>query len=250
MSTDSDSINKILSLSPPNTPKFGDLDYTDKPLTLIIPPAPQPVACSTLEGLVDLWAGDLDDAKTKGDLFVHITSPTEVDLIAREADEYGRRRVWAKAKYPELKGFAFGTWLDPETFIITAQQHFQRVKVQADDGSYVKDLDYVLDLASHITAENAVSNVDDGFAQRVAVKQGIALKGEVTVRPLVNLAPYRTFAEIDQVLSMFVFRARIENGSARLALYEGDGGRWKLGAVAAIAAWLRGRSFTDVPIIG
>jgi hypothetical protein len=241
-------VTKILGLSPPNTPKFGDLDYTDKPLTLIIPPAPQPVACSTLEGLVDLWAGELDDAKSKGDLLVHITSPTEVDLISRESDQFGRRRVWAKAKYPELKGFAFGTWLDPESFIIAAQQHFQRVKVQSDDGSYVKDLDYVLDVASHITAENAVSNTDDGFAQRVAVKQGIALKAEIVLRPLVNLAPNRTFAEIDQVLSQFVFRARIENGSARLALYEGDGGRWKLGAVSAIYTWLNAK-FHDVPII-
>jgi hypothetical protein len=244
-----DFVNRILSLSQPNTPKFGDLDYTDKSLTLIVPPAPAAVLCSTLEGLVDLWAGELDDAKTKGDLLVHITSPTEVDLISRASDQFGRRRVWAKAKYPELKGFAFGTWLDPETFIISAQQHFQRVKVQADDGSYVKDLDYVLEIASHITAENAVANTDDGFAQRVAVKQGIALKSEVVLRPLVNLAPYRTFAEIDQVLSRFVFRARIEGSSPRLALYEGDGGRWKLAAVSAIAAWLGNAFTTDVKII-
>ena len=243
-------VTKILGLSPPNTPKFGDLDYTDKPLTLIVPPAPQPVSCSTLQGLVDLWEGELDNAKSEGHLLLHITSPTEVDLISRKADEFGRRRVWAKAKYPELKGFGFGAWMDPESFIIQAQQHFQRVMVQNEDGSYVRDLDYVLKVASHITAENAVANTDDGFTQRVAVKQGISLKSEITLQPLVNLAPYRTFAEIDQVLSQFVFRAKVENGSARLALYEGDGGRWKLGAVKAIAKWFHAE-FDDgsVPII-
>ncbi len=138
--------------------------------------------------------------------------------------------------------------MDPESFIIAAQAGFQRVKVQHDDGSFVKDLDYVLDIASHITSENAVSNTDDGFAQRVAVKQGIALKAEAILRPMVNLAPYRTFAEIDQVLSTFVFRARVDNGTAKLALFEGDGGRWKLGAYLAIASWLSGK-FGGTPVI-
>jgi hypothetical protein len=248
MSNDSDSINKILSLAPPNIQKFGDLEYSDKELKLIYPPSPKPVCCSTLQGLADLWSGELDDAKKSGDLLVHITSPTSVELIGRESDDHGRRRVWAEAKYPECKSFGFGAWMDPETFIIAAQAGFQRVKVQNDDGSFVKDLDYVLDIASHITAENAVSNQDDGFAQRVAVKQGIALKAERILRPMVNLAPYRTFAEIDQVLSTFVFRARVNGGSAMLALFEGDGGRWKLGAYLAIAAWLSGK-FGDTPII-
>ena len=65
---------------------------------------------------------------------------------------------------------------------------------------------------------------------------------------MVNLAPYRTFAEIDQVVSQFVFRARVGSGSANLALFEGDGGRWRLSAVAAIKAWLEGEE-TGVEVI-
>lgn len=246
-SVDSDAIGKILGLAPPNMQSFGDLHYTDKPLTLIYPPSPEAVECSTLQGLVDLFIADLDDVKPEN-VLVHITSPTSVELISKDSDDYGRRRTWVKAEYPGCESFKFGAFLGPESFLIAAQQGFQRVKIENEDGSFKLDLDYVLGVASKITAENATDHEDDGFAQRVAVRQGIALKAETVLKPTVNLAPYRTFAEIDQPLSQFVFRARIGGESVQLALFEGDGGRWKLGAVAAIKAWLSPK-FGDVPVI-
>ena len=241
-------VEKILSLALPNTLTLDQLQYVDKHMTLVTPPAPAAVPCSTLQGLVDLWEGELDDAKKKGDLLVQITSPTTVELISREADHYGRRRVWAAAKYPITRGFAFGPWLDPETFIITAQQHFQRVKIENDDGTFAKDLDYVLEIASKISSEEAVDHADDGISQKVAVRSGITLKTQATLKPLVDLAPYRTFAEIDQVISKFVFRARTQGGAVQLALFEADGGRWQLAATAAIKAWLQPK-FGDVRVI-
>lgn len=243
-----EAIDRILALAPPTITTVGSFEYCDRNLQLCVPPAPMDITCSTLQGLVDLWAGELDDAKSKGDLLCHITSPTDVVLFSRQTDSHARYRVWAKAVYPHCETFPFGQWLNPESFIIAAQQHFQRVKVEQTDGAFAHDLDYVLSIASNITAENAASNVDDGFAQRVAVKQGIALKAETILKPMVNLAPYRTFAEIDQVISTFVFRARVKDGASHLALFEGDGGRWKLGAVAAIKAWL-GPKFDGVPVI-
>lgn len=247
MSTDSDSINKILTLATPNIHKVGDLEYTDKKLDLIYPPQPKAVECSTLQGLVDLLTDDFEDVDL-GKVFLHIESPTEVAIISKESDEYGRRRKWATATYPETKSFPFGSWLDPESFIISAQQHFQRAKVENDDGSFVKDLDYVLAIASKISAEQAAENDDDGFAQRVTVRSGIALKTEKVLQPLVNLAPRRTFVEVDQVLSTFVFRARVNGQAPVLALFEADGGRWKVAAAAAIKAWLEDQA-TSVKVI-
>lgn len=242
-----DAIDRILGLAEPNIHAVGELEYSDKNLNLICPPSPNAVACSTLQGLVDLFHNELDDVEPE-EVLAHITSPTTVELISRKSDNHGRRRVWAEAEYPECGTFKFGAWMDPETFIISAQQGFQRIKVEGDDGSFLKDLDYVLSIASKITAEQSTSNDDDGFAQRVAVKQGIALKAETILKPMVNLAPYRTFAEIDQVISQFVFRARVANGGVALALFEGDGGRWKLSAVAAIKEWLDAR-FGDVAVV-
>lgn len=233
-----EAIDRILQLATPNFHTVADLEYSDKNLHLITDPETAVVECSTLQGFVDLYDGELDSAKTKGDLLVHITSPTSVELISRESDKFGRRRKWAAADYPECKTFAFGAWMDPESFIIAAQQSFQRVKIENEDGTFMKDLDYIMGIASKISAEIATEHKDDGFAQRVAVKQGVKLLSETILKPMIMLAPYRTFAEIDQVLSQFVFRARVNGNSVHLALFEGDGGRWKLGAVAAIKAWL------------
>jgi hypothetical protein len=244
MSTDSDSINKILTLAPPNIHTVGDLEYTDKRLDLIAPPLPTFLELSTLQGLVDLLANDFENIDLK-EVLLHIDSPTSVCLIAKLSDDYGRRRLVARAGYPQLESFKFGVWHKPESFIIAAQQHFQRVKIEAGDGTFLHDLDYVLGIASKITSEHTSENSDDGFTQRVAVKQGVALKAETILKPMVNLAPYRTFAEIDQVISQFVFRAKYgDDGGALLALFEGDGGRWKISAVAAIKAWLEAEETT------
>lgn len=249
MDLTSDAIQKLLTLAEPNQIPQGDKLYVDKQMLLITPPAPTHILCSTLQGLVDLFSAGLEDAnKTPADVLVHVASPINVQLIARKSDGYGRRQMFAQASYPVTKGFPFGQWTDPELFIILAQQYFQRVKLEHDDGTFAKDLDYVIQMASQITAESAVKNTDDGVAQRVEIRTGVVLKDETTLRPIVNLAPYRTFAEVDQVLGKFVFRARTGEGGAKLALFEADGGRWMLAAVAAIDAWL-GDKFTGVSII-
>lgn len=57
----------------------------------------------------------------------------------------------------------------------------------------------------------------------------------------VTLAPYRTFREIAQPESQFVFRLRggVEGALPHAALFEADGAEWKLAAVGRIASFLR-----------
>jgi hypothetical protein len=242
-------VDRILELAPPNQVTHEGKLYVDKGLHVIQPPEAPLVNCMTLQGLVDLLSQRIEDVSLSSDTFVHIESPTSVAIISRKSDTFGRRQVFARTIYPKsCTPFAFGTWHNPENFIIAAQQSFQRVKIEQDDGSFAKDLDYVLGIASSISAESIASNDDDGIAQRVALKQGVVLKTDATLRPLVSLAPYRTFAEIDQVISKFVFRARIKDDQVHLALFEGDGGRWCLGAVSAIKTWLAAQ-IQGVPII-
>jgi hypothetical protein len=243
-------VQKILTLGTPHYKTVAEIDYTDKPLSIITPPAPSPVSCSTLQGLVDLYESELDEAKTKGVILCQIESPTEVQLISRDADKYGRRKVWAQAEYPRAcQAFPFGQWLNPENFIISAQAGFQRVKVEGPDGDFAKDLDYVLRIASGISAEAIQTSDDDGISQRITAKAGVVLKDQQSVKARVTLAPYRTFAEIDQVPSLFIFRARIQGDQPHLALFEGDGGRWRLDATAAIKAWLQPKFGKKVPVI-
>jgi hypothetical protein len=245
-----EAIDRILGLAPPNQITVGDKLYVDKDIHIVKPPVPSEIDVSTLQGLVDLLEGEIEDVKADDDLLVHIQSPFLVSLIGRKSDSYGRRQIYAEAHYPEKScpTFTFGNWFHVENFLIAVQQGFQRVKIQGDDGTFAKDLDYVLEQSSRITADSTVTNVDDGISQRVNVAAGVVLKESAALRARVTLAPYRTFAEIDQVPATFIFRAKQENGVVKLALFEGDGGRWRLDAVAAIKAWL-GAKITGSPII-
>lgn len=243
-------VEKIQALDAPAKVDVDGFHYTDKKLERITDPAyPEAMTCSTLVGLSDLWKAGLDGL-TADDVLVQVFSPFEVRIWNRKADKFARRKLTAVCRYPtaDIPQLKFGNWQDPESFIISAQQCFQRVKVQNDDGSYAQDLDYVLKICSSISSEQAMSNDDDGIAQRVSVKRGVTLKAEEVLRPRVNLAPYRTFSDIDQILVPFIFRAKFsEDGEAKLALFEGDGGRWKIEAQASIKAFLA-TLFGTVPV--
>lgn len=104
------------------------------------------------------------------------------------------------------------------------------------------DRDYLLDLLSRIDVNDGVSSMDNGVTQEVNVRSGAVLKHSTPVRPIVSLQPYRTFLEIDQPISDFLLRVDKEG---RPALYEADGGAWKLEAKRNIAAYL-GEKLADL----
>ena len=104
------------------------------------------------------------------------------------------------------------------------------------------DRDYLLSLLSRIDVNQGVSSVDNGISQEVSVRTGAVLKEQQTVQPIVRLQPYRTFLEVEQPASDFLLRLDKEG---RPALYEADGGAWKLEAKRNIAAYL-GEQLADL----
>lgn len=55
----------------------------------------------------------------------------------------------------------------------------------------------------------------------------------------VTLKPYRTFTEVEQPESQFVFRMKEDKyDGVQCALFEADGGAWKLGAMEYIKEYL------------
>lgn len=243
-----EAIEKILSLAEPNSVLFNGKTYYDKPLTLLTTPVDETVNVSTLQGLVDLYNSDLDGIKEQS-VLVHITGTQSVHLVESGCDDFGRRHVWVKAQFPsDVQKFPFGQWLSTENFIIGVQSCFQRAFVETPEGGIIGDLEYVQKVASHISAESKVTYADDGISQSVDMNKGVVLKEQATLRSRVQLAPYRTFSEINQPLSTFVFRVREQNGAIQLALFEADGGRWKLDATKSIGEWLAKR-LQNVPVI-
>lgn len=104
------------------------------------------------------------------------------------------------------------------------------------------DRDYLLSLLSRIDVNQGVSSVDNGISQEVSVRTGAVLKEQQTVQPIVHLQPYRTFLEVEQPASDFLLRLDKEGHPA---LYEADGGAWKLEAKRNIAAYL-GEKLADL----
>ena len=104
------------------------------------------------------------------------------------------------------------------------------------------DRDYLLALLSRIDVNQGVSSVDNGISQEVSVRTGAVLKEQQIVQPIVHLQPYRTFLEVEQPASDFLLRLDKEGHPA---LYEADGGAWKLEAKRNIAAYL-GEKLADL----
>jgi hypothetical protein len=114
----------------------------------------------------------------------------------------------------------------------------------------VGDREYLLKIASNLTNERVVSAEDNGITQQVGLKKGAALKTTETLRQRVTLAPYRTFREVSQPSSEFVFRVRQgeEGGIPTLALFEADGGKWKIDAALAVRDWFKDK-VGSIPVV-
>lgn len=243
-----ETIQKILDVSRPETHTVTDVHgvktvFSTKQLHQVVavaPKLPNRLEVSTLSGFADLIKAQLNGMDFAGDqtFMVHIEDEATVILVDKHADTHGRRMEAARATPVEFDRFSFGYWMTQEEFTIAVASKF------AD----TPDKAYVLSLAATLTNEATRTSEDDGFTQKVNVKAGLRLAKEETIKPRVDLAPFRTFPELEQPVSGFVFRARCEGRGPELMLVEADGGRWKVDAIAKIRAAIEAMEL-GLPII-
>lgn len=222
-------VEKILELGKPEAVVVDGLSYSARPLSCVVPPQPySTIELHTLTGLADAIVGELDNL-TVSDWVMVVGSYHQVQLIEQETDTYGRRAVLVTVDLADGEVFPFNRFVGREEFVIGLQSRF------VQDAS----TEELLRLTSSLESSTVALAEDDGISQRTTVKQGIALKERVTVKGRWTLRPYRTFREVPQPASEFVFRLRSADGEVpQCALFEADGGRWKLDAVLAIKDWL------------
>lgn len=225
----------------PTIVTVGDKQFSDESFTEI-KPAPLPLHghfdVTTLGALRDLINSNVEGLAASNLPIIHIVNHQEVRVLTGVSDEHGRRRTFAIAKPPQYQGFKFDNWYTLEAFRIGIQAHF----------AATDDREYLLSIASKVTDSEVATSEDDGVSQQVEVKAGLSLKATEKLRARVMLAPFRTFSEADQPQSEFIFRARKTQTVAELALFEADGGKWKVAAVQNIAFALRNLNIT-LPII-
>lgn len=179
------------------------------------------IQTATLDSLVAYIRAGADGRTTR--LFIHIENPRSVKLLG-ELNEYGEREELMHVQ-PTNDLFAFGDWYDQESLIIGIQSGF--VKSEAKDE--------LLKFVGNLKEDAVRTSADDGVTQTTAVRQGVVSVAEEAVPNPINLKPYRTFPEVDQPESEFVFRL---HSGMRAALFEADNNAWKITAIKNIGEYL------------
>ena len=96
----------------------------------------------------------------------------------------------------------------------------------------------ILKFAGTMESGTVAEYGDDGISQKATVKTGIASKSDAIVPNPVKLRPYRTFVEVEQPVSDFVFRVQDNGRGISCAIFEADGGAWKNAAMKNIKNYL------------
>lgn len=215
----------INGLKEPTIKEIDGNTYSDKPLERIsyIPYAGA-IEMKTLSSFVEYIKANIDEMSDK--MIVHVVSPTEVRLYS--ALDMDRKREYLVKVNAELPDFRFGNFIDHESFVIALQSKF----VPNDDR------DLVLKFAGTVEDGTVAEYGDDGVTQKATIKTGIASKTDAVVPNPVNLIPYRTFLEVQQPASDFIFRMKSSCG-VQCAIFEADGGAWKNEAMNNIKAYLK-----------
>ena len=134
-----------------------------------------------------------------------------------------------KAMVPD---FNFNHFMDQEKFCINLQSKF------IDDPDTDRAL--LLKFAGTVEAGTVAEYGDDGVTQKATVKTGIASKGDAIVPNPAKLRPYRTFLEVEQPVSEFIFRMKQDKCEGiTCAIFEADGGAWKVAAMKSIKDYLQ-----------
>ena len=216
----------IVSLSKPELVKFNEIQYSDKPLFRVAEREQlvKPLQISTLTGLADYVKSNPDQISEKTEIMILVNSESSVTVMSNYNDDAERHTyIKCNAITPRI---TLDNFLDTEKFNIMLQSCFLKNW----------DRDTILQIIGTIKEENVKTTGDNGISQSVIAKTGIASVGEIVIPNPVTLIPFRTFIEVEQPESKFVFR--MKDGPS-CAIFEADGGEWRLAAMLRIKAYLQ-----------
>lgn len=183
-------------------------------------PVARRIEASTLTAMVDYIKNQTEELRES--MIVHIKTPTMAVLYSGLTKERERECLFQSSAI--IPKFRFDEWYDQERFLIELQANFEPTP----------DLDAILKVAGNVEAKTTANYGDDGVSQKTTIKQGIASKADVLVPNPVTLVPYRTFLEVEQPASEFVFRIKDQGGEPVFKIVEAEGGLWCLEAMDRI----------------
>lgn len=227
-----EAIEKIEEMSKVETFEFNGHTYTSKPVTRVKGLSPATLKINTLDSFVELIKAEIK--KFPNPLFVCIGADAQTVTAYSTLKSDAERDVPYSA-IAILPHFRFGEWLNIEDMIISLKSKF----IQTED------TDKLVSLLGNITSTESVSVKDDGFTQNVEARKGISMVQNIDIKPIIKLKPYRTFLEVEQPESEFLFRLK----DGRAAIFEADGGKWILEAKKNIQTYLKTEFPSVLPVV-
>ena len=236
-------INRILDLKDPAIAVVNDETWVKDGYKYAKPTTPTMLTLYSLNSLVDYLKDNVDQHNPK-DLMVHVINfrtvrvISHLDLIHRCRDEY------VQSVYDPTSPYAsYDDYMTLENFKIWLLTDFE------DN----EDRQAILRLVGNVSDQQVKTATDDGISQAVSSRVGIAKVETAMVPNPVKLIPFRTFSEVRQPRSNFVLRMQSgirEGDLPKAALFEADGGEWKVNAMLNIKSWLKDALPNDISVIG
>lgn len=201
---------------------------------------PESLVVSSLRSISDYWnlVGDLEGVNTN-DLFLLIESPQTAIIVERfKGEEKKRASVITAVLKNDVDPFQFDRFMPTEAFVIGLMSRFQPGE----------DRDYVVKVASGLVSESKIAGKDTGQTMKVEAHAGVVNQSGLEDRAVVVLRPFRTFREVDQPSSAFLFRYKAEGDGVGCALFEADGGAWRHEAMQNIRKYFQ-KEAKSLPIL-
>lgn len=193
-------------------------------------PEPKAINISTLQGVAD-FVNSHD--KAKGFVIV-VDNPTSVRVTIPHTGPMAQTLTYVAAG-PLLPDVRYSQYLSIEDFQIMVQSRFIQTV----------ERDAMLKVAGNLKSGIQGDVQDDGVSQTVATSASITRAERTPIKNPILLAPFRTFPEIQQPVSPFILRMQqTKQGDVQtvsIALFEADGGAWRVEAISAIGAWLKSK---------
>lgn len=228
----------------PNIRVIDGANWTDKRLDKVENiQSIDKVSFYTLSSLVEYLKSKVDVPNDfVKHIFINVSSPSSVQVYSEvNKDNYYKRTQIAdvSAMLPVVK---IGQYVDQTEFCIMLRANFidnGLTMLDNGDSRFDTDKDALIAVASNIVSGTIAQYEDTGITQKATIKTGIQEAEDKLLPERTTLRPYRTFLEVEQPKSEFIFRAQDSKyDGVQLALYEADGGKWKLDAMASVKAYL------------
>lgn len=220
-------LEKVEEMVQPQTLTEGIRTFVDKPMHMLVDEiaADIPLRTNSLSSVADYIKSnaDFDALDSDGRKLIHVEDEKTVWLYT-EMNSFKKRSALLLAS-AWVSSFPFGQWLSLENFIISVQANFV-----ADEHR-----DELLSFVATVKQDTGVEQQDDGVTQKVTTRSGVSLSRTSKVPNPITLRPFRTFSEVEQPESSFVFRIKAEEGcGVKAALFAADGDAWRHDAILKI----------------